>query len=203
MGQSWANQDKLVPTRQMKNFGWFKSKLRLGGSGGFRARGDLVEGRASLTEEAVLARKEVGSACFKVLPGAEHTPEGSGGSPGGAALPGPSLRSLSSSGQPPPGTRGPAFRPGYPLHHCSCLSGQNEHPPPNLGQRGCRLGSQPGLCSDLSLALSLPWERPFVAPAFVSASGRGFPSLQRCCEDGRFGARSVEALGRPGGSGGA
>lgn len=52
----------------MKNFGWFKSKLRLGGSGGFRARGDLVEGRARLTEEAVLARREIASACFKVLP---------------------------------------------------------------------------------------------------------------------------------------
>lgn len=40
MGQPWANQDH----RQIKNFGWFKSKLRLGGSGGFGARGDLVEG---------------------------------------------------------------------------------------------------------------------------------------------------------------
>ena len=52
----------------MKNFGWFKSKLRLGGSAAFRARGDLVEGRARLTEEAVLARREIASAYFKVLP---------------------------------------------------------------------------------------------------------------------------------------
>ena len=36
-----------------------------------------------MTEEAVLARRKVGFACFEVLPGAEHTPEEFGGSLGG------------------------------------------------------------------------------------------------------------------------